>query len=193
MFTCTFKHFHVNFSPTVHGLHVHLTRPVRINKASKHQFPLTVSATVNQIEDRRYDTFYRSPRHVLPLAPPRSTTRSATFNRTLRHVQPHATSRSTPRYVIRVNFTFAHDSSLPFTHQFRSPILLSCAHRFCSVPLTDSAHLRSRTLTYPATNTHASNEHSRPLNEHYSLQPQVPHSTRSCRKHNLLSFSLGFV
>ena len=162
----------------------------------QHQFLSTVIATVNQIEDRR----------------------SATFNSTLRYVQPHATSRSTPRYVIRVNLTFAHDSSLPFTHQFRSPILLSSAHRFCSVPLTDFAHLRSpnlltsarelssiqlQTLTYPATNSHvSSNEHSRfqrtltpaqPLNEHSSFQPQVPHSTRSRRKHNLLLFTLGSV
>ena len=39
----------------------------------------------------------------------------------------------------------------------------------------------------------SSNEHARPLNENSSLQPQVPHSTRSRRKHNLLSFSLGSV
>ena len=123
-----------------------------------------MSATVNQIEDRR----------------------SATFNRTLRHVQPHATSRSTLHFVIRVNLTFAHDSSLPFTHQFRSPISLSSAHRFRSVPLTDFAHLRSpnllisarelstsnqRTLTLQPTTSHvSSNEHSRPLNEHSSLK-----------------------
>ena len=141
-----------------------------------------MSATVNQIEDRRF----------------------ATFNHTLRYVQPHATSRSTPRYVIRVNLTFAHDSSLPLTSppltdsaQLRSPILLTSAHRFRSTPLTESAYLHQpRTLTLPPTHEHsrfhqrtltlpATNTHARSTN----FQPQVLHSTRSRRKHNLLSFS----
>ena len=179
-----------------------------------------MSATVNQIEDRRHATSSRSARHVLPLNSPRSSAQPTTSFRSTHNVQPYATPSSTTHHVTFYTtlrhtsqphdcsrlFTSVH-ASVPLTDsaQFLSPVVLSSAHRFCSVPLTDFAHLRSpnlltsarelsriqqRTLTYPATNTHASNEHSRPLNEHSSFQPQVSHSTCSRRKHNLLSFIL---
>ena len=146
-------------------------------------------------------TFFRPTHNVLPLNPQRSTIRYTKFYHTPRHILHHATSyQSTSRLLTTLHFRSRISSahrfcSVPLTDcaQFRSPILLSSAHRFCSPSLTESAHFRSRTLTYPATNTQTSNEHSRPLNEHSSFQPQVPHSTRSRRKHNLLSFSLGSV
>ena len=133
--------FNCKLSPTVYEhfssrKHFH-RRPVIQEINSKHH---AVSATVNQVNQ----VPHWSP-HVLPFNTPRSTARSATFNHTLRHVQPHATSRSTPRYVIRVNLTFTHDSSLPFTHQF--------AHRFCSPPPTKLLRFQHRTLTFPAPNS----------------------------------------
>ena len=169
-------------SPTVYEhfssrQHFH-RRPVIQEINSKHH---AVSATVNQVN--QVNQVRHWPPHVLPLNTTRFTDRLDTFNRTNCHVQPHVPPRSTtrsatfsrtPRHVLLYTTSYESTSRLLTTRHCRSPhprspISLSSAHRFCSPPLTESAHFCSRTLNQQPTNAHAStNEHSRPLNEHSS-------------------------
>ena len=140
-----------------------------------------MSATVNQVNQVPH-----WPPHVLPLNTPRSTARLNTFNRTLCHVQPHAPPRSAARHVtfyttlrhtsqphVCSRFVTSVHASVPLTDfaQFRSPILLSSAHRFRSPPLTDFAHLRSPNPLTSARELSTSNQQTHASTNELTLQP----------------------